>query len=42
MKMRRKLGIKVLMVVVGLLLIPLSVAGCAEAGKEPFKVADAG
>ena len=41
MKMRRKLGIKLLMVVVGLLLIlPLSVAGCATTEKQPIVFGD--
>jgi len=43
MRMRLKLGIKVFMVILGLLLIPLSGAGCAAGeGEEPFKLADAG
>jgi len=42
MKMRRKLGIKVFMVILGLLLIPLSLAGCAAGGEEPLKLADPG
>lgn len=42
MYIKQKLGIKIFMVVLGLLLIPLSVAGCAAGREEPIKLADAG
>jgi len=42
MNKRGKLGMKILMVCLGLLLIPLSFAACAEGGNEPIKLADAG
>ena len=40
MNLRRKSGTKILMVALVLSVVPLSLAGCAEGGKEPIKLAD--
>jgi glycine betaine/proline transport system substrate-binding protein len=42
MNLRRRSGTKILMVALVLSLVPLLLGGCAEGGREPIKLADAG